>query len=125
MDSVILPELPTYLFAPNVAGVLSLALTVLLPIAAAMVMRPDWSAGAKGVVLLVLAAVKAFAEAWLVAVDADVAFNATTAAYAVTVNFGIAVAMHFGLLRDTRLQQAALRGGLVRGDAAGGDVRAG
>lgn len=125
MDSVVLPSLPTYLFAPNLAGLLSTAVTVLLPILAALVMRPAWSAGTKGLVLLVLAAAKAFLEAWLSAVDADVAFNAATAGYAVAVNFLIAVAVHFGLLRDTRLQQAALRGGIVRGKVIDGEVRAG
>jgi hypothetical protein len=113
MDSTVLPELPTYLFAPNLAGVLSLALTVLLPLAAALFMRQSWSAGPKGLVLLALAAAKAFLEAWLAATDAGVAFNAFDAGYAVVVNFGIAVGAYFGLLKNTRVQQSAISSGLV------------
>jgi uncharacterized membrane protein len=114
MDSVILPELPTYLFAPTLAGVLSLALTFLLPIIAALFMRTTWSAFRKGLVLLVVAAVKSFLEAWFVAVDANVGFNFGETAYAVLVNFGLAVVFYFGILRDTRMQQSAIQGGVVR-----------
>lgn len=112
MDSIILPELPTYLFAPNLPGVLSLILTVLLPLAAALLMRQSWSTTAKGMVLLGLAAVKAFAEAWLVAVDASVAFNFAEVGYAVAVNWGIAVAAYFGLLKGTGVQRSALQSGV-------------
>ncbi|MFI2663292.1 hypothetical protein [Micromonospora carbonacea] len=114
MDSVILPELPTYLFAPTLAGVLSLALTFLLPLVAALFMRTSWSAFRKGLVLLAVAAVKTFLEAWLVAVEASVGFNFADAAYAVLVNFGLAVVFYVGLLKDTRAQQAAISGGVVR-----------
>ncbi|MEV2239542.1 hypothetical protein [Micromonospora sp. NPDC049891] len=120
MDSVILPELPTWLFAPNLPGVLSLALTVLLPLVAALFMRQSWSAGPKGLVLLALAAVKAFLEAWLAAVNAGAAFNAVEVGYAIVVNFGIAVAAYFGLLRDTSVQQAAIASGPVKDAPEGG-----
>ncbi|WP_433460683.1 hypothetical protein [Micromonospora sp. CA-248212] len=114
MDSVILPELPTYLFAPTLAGVLSLALTFLLPIIAALFMRTTWSAFRKGLVLYAVAAVKTFLEAWLLALDAHVAFNFADAAYATLVNFGLAVVFYVGLLKETRMQQAAIQGGVVR-----------
>lgn len=114
MDSIVLPELPTYLFAPNLPGVLSLALTVLLPLVAALFMRQSWSAGPKGLVLLGLAAVKAFLEAWLASVDAGLAFNAAEVGYAVAVNFGIAVGAYVGLLKNTRVQQSAISTGPVR-----------
>lgn len=113
MDSVVLPELPTYLFAPTLAGVLSLALTFLLPLVAALFMRASWSTFAKGLVLLALAAVKTFLEAWLVAVEANVVFNFGETAYAVVINFGLAVAFYFGLLKDTGAQRRALAGGVV------------
>ncbi|MFI1194097.1 hypothetical protein ACH4T9_12680 [Micromonospora sp. NPDC020750] len=114
MDSVVLPELPTYLFAPNLAGVLSLALTFLLPLVAALFMRTSWSAFRKGLVLFAVAAVKTFLEAWLVASTANVGFNFGEAGYAVLVNFGLAVVFYVGLLKDTRAQQAAISGGVVR-----------
>ncbi|MER7334638.1 MULTISPECIES: hypothetical protein [unclassified Micromonospora] len=120
MDSIVLPELPTYLFAPNLAGVLSLALTILLPLAAALFMRQSWSAGPKGLVLLALAALKAFLEAWLGATEAGVAFNVVEVGYAVVVNFGIAVAAYVGLLKNTAIQQSAINGGLVRDKAIDG-----
>lgn len=112
MDSIILPELPTYLFAPNLAGFLSLALTVLLPLGAALLMRQSWSAFAKGAVLLALSAAKGFLEAWLGAVESGVTFDAAGVGYAILVNFGIAVLAYFGLLRDTAVQQAAIRSGV-------------
>lgn len=114
MDSIVLPDLPTYLFAPNLAGVLSLALTILLPLAAALFMRQSWSTGPKGLVLLALAALKAFLEAWLGATEAGVAFNVVEVGYAVVVNFGIAVAAYVGLLKNTAIQRSAIKGGLVR-----------
>lgn len=120
MDSIVLPDLPTYLFAPNLAGVLSLALTILLPLAAALFIRQSWSAGPKGLVLLALAALKAFLEAWLGATEAGVAFEVAEVGYAVVVNFGIAVGAYFGLLRNTRVQQYAINGGPVRDEVISG-----
>lgn len=114
MDSILLPELPTYLFAPTLAGVLSLALTFGLPLIAALFMRATWSAMAKGLVLLGVSAVKTFLEAWAAAVDAGTAFNWTTALYTVLVNFGLAVVFYFGLLRNTAVQQTAINSGPVR-----------
>ena len=52
MDSVVFPELPTYLFEPSLYGVLSTLLTVVLPLLAALLMRSTWSAFRKGLVLL-------------------------------------------------------------------------
>ena len=112
--SVVLPELPTYLFAPTLAGVVSFVLTVFLPVAAALFMRTSWTGFARGLVLLAFSAAKAFLEAWLAAADAGTSFNPAEAGYAVVVNFGIAVAFYFGLLRGSDLQQAALLSGPVR-----------
>jgi hypothetical protein len=114
MDSIVFPTLPTYLFEASPAGLLSLALTVILPLVAALFMRSSWSAFAKGLVLLLLAAVKAFLEAWLGAETSGESFNAWQAAYTALVNFGIAVAVYFGLLRDTSVQQAAIHSGPVK-----------
>ncbi|MFG1780622.1 hypothetical protein ACGFIR_31525 [Micromonospora sp. NPDC049051] len=112
--SIVLPELPTYLFTPNLAGLLSLALTILLPLSAALFMRQSWSAGPKGLVLLALAALKAFLEAWLAATEAGIAFNVVEVGYAVVMNFGIAVGAYVGLLKNTQLQQVAISSGFVR-----------
>lgn len=112
MDSVVFPALPTYLFEPSLAGVLSLALTFLLPLLAAVLMRSNWSAFKKGLVLLVLAAVKAFLEAWIGHVESGEFFDFARTAYSVLINFGIAVIFYFGLLRNSDVQQAAIRSGV-------------
>ncbi len=113
MDSIVFPSLPTYVGEPSLAGLLSLLVTVALPIIAALFMRSSWSAFRKGLVLLVLAAVKAYAEAWLGAVNGDEAFNFVGAAYSTMVQFILAVVAYTGLLKHTAPQQAALVGGPV------------
>lgn len=113
-SNVIFPELPTYTGVPSLAGILSLALTVLLPVLAALFMRVQWSPFRRGLVLLAFAAVKAFLEAWLISLDADVAFDFGRAAYAVVVQFLLAVVAYFGLLRGTAMQQQALYGGVLK-----------
>ncbi len=124
MDSVVLPTLPTYLGEPTLAGVLSLALTVLLPLLAALLMRSSWSAFRKGLVLLGLAAAKAYLEAWIGSVESDEPFNFVTTLYSTLVQFGIAVIAYLGLLKNTTIQQRALRGGPVRDKVADGQLAA-
>lgn len=113
MDSIVFPQLPTYIGAPTLAGLLSLAVTVLLPVLAAMFMKSGWSAFRKGLVLLGFSVAKAYLEAWLAATDAHTAFNFVTAAYSVLVQFLLAVVAYVGLLKQTTVQQAALAGGPV------------
>lgn len=117
--SVILPELPTYLFAPTLPGLLSLILTVLLPLAAAVLMKQSWSALTKGFVLLALSGVKSYVEAWIAADAAGATFNHVTTLYALVINFGIAVAAYFGLLRGTALQRAAIGSGVTDKSGSG------
>ncbi len=112
MDSIVFPALPTYLFAPTLAGVLSLALTVILPLLAAVLMRSNWSAFKKGLVLLALAALKAFLEAWIGAVESAEAFDAFRVTYSLLINFGLAVVAYFGIWRHTDIQQSALSSGV-------------
>ena len=124
-ESVILPELPTYLFAPTIGGVLSLVLSVLLPLAAAVLMRQSWSTFRKGLVLLALAGVKTYAEAWLAAEDAGAVLNHVEVLYTVVINFGIAVAAYFGLLKGTAVQQSAINSGLTDRKTIDGQFRPG
>ncbi len=123
MDSVVFPNLPTYLFDPSLAGVLSLVLTVLLPLAGALLMRSKWSAFQKGLVLWCLAAVKAYVEAWIGTVEAGEPFNFVTTFYAVFVQWGLAVLAYVGLLKNTAIQQAALKGGIIRDKVIDGQYR--
>lgn len=113
MDSVVFPQLPTYVGAPTLGGLLSLAVTILLPILAALFMRSSWSAFRKGLVLLVFAAVKALLEAWLAAVNTNLHFNWVTTLYSVLIQFVLAVVAYVGLLKGTAPQQAAINGGPV------------
>lgn len=110
--SVVFPELPTYLFAPSFWGVISLVLTVVLPIAAGLLMKQSWSAGQKGTVLLALASVKTLLEAAVVANAAHQPFNWATSAWTVVINFIIAVTMYFGVWRKTSIQQSAISSGI-------------
>ena len=112
MDSIVFPTLPTYLFEPSLAGLLSLILTIILPLLAALLMRSRWSAFQKGLVLLLLATVKAFVEAWIGAVDSGEHFDFARVLYADLVNFSIAVVAHVGLLRGTAVQQSAIQSGV-------------
>lgn len=114
MDSIVFPELPTYLGEPSLAGLLSLAVTFLLPVIAALFMRANWSPFTKGLVLLVAAVVKAYLEAWLGAETSNEPFNFVAAAYASVVTFGMAVVAYFGLLKKTPVQRAAIQGGVVK-----------
>lgn len=113
MDSAVFPQLPTYLFEPSLAGVLSLLITIALPIIAALFMRASWSPTRKGLVLLALSAVKAFLEAWLGAATSHEHFVILNAAYSTIVQFIVAVGMYVGLLKGSPVQQAALNGGVV------------
>jgi len=113
-SNVIFPELPTYVGVPSLAGLLSLIVTVALPVLAALFMRVDWSAFAKGVVLLVFAAAKAFLEAWLLSATEHTRFDVGRVSWTVAVQFILAVVAYFGLLRGTSVQRAAIEGGVVK-----------
>lgn len=112
-DAVTLPELPTFLFTPTLGSILSWVLAFALPLAAAFLMRQSWSTAKKGLVLLALSGVKSYVEAWLAADAANMAFNHVTTLYALALNFGIAVASYFGILKGTTVQQAAINSGLT------------
>ncbi|MGX6605679.1 hypothetical protein ACWKSP_26625 [Micromonosporaceae bacterium Da 78-11] len=118
MDSIVFPTLPTYLFEPTLAGLLSLVLTFLLPIMAALLMKSSWSGFTKGLILLALATTKAFLEAWVGAEASHEQFDFVRVLYADVVNFGIAVVSYVGLLRGTSVQQSAIQSGPIKDDVA-------
>lgn len=93
-----LPVLPGYMFDPTWRGLASLGLTIVLPIIVGMLTKASWPGGAKGVLLLALAAIKSFAEAWMIG---DGTFDPERVAWAIGLNFAIAVTMQFGLYRST------------------------
>ena len=120
--NVIFPHLPTYVGVPSPAGWLSLIVTAVLPVIAGLFMRAHWNAMAKGLVLLAVAAVKAFLEAWIASNDAHSHFNAGAAAYSAVIMFALGVLSYFGLWRGTTVQQAALVGGIVPSKVIDGTV---
>ncbi|MBF9135338.1 hypothetical protein I0C86_41545 [Plantactinospora sp. S1510] len=104
-----LPALPVYGFRADAGGLLSLAITILLPILVGLITRRSTSAGTKAVLLLTLAAVKVILEAWLQAANTAATFEWIPVVYTTAVNLAIAVAVHFGLYRPTGATDAAQR----------------
>lgn len=90
-----------YVFQPDLGGLLSLILTILLPIIVALVTKRSQPAAVKSLLLLLLAALSTFIQAWVGALSAGTPFVWTVVAYNVIVNFVIAVAVHFGLWKPT------------------------
>ncbi len=109
-----LPSLPTYLFEPSLIGLLSLFLTLILPIAAALFMRSTWSSPAKGLVLLGVSAVKTVLEAWLASLQDGYVLDWWPLLYTTLLNLAIAVASYFGWLKGSPTQQAALAVGVIK-----------
>ena len=104
-----LPVLPGYMFDQSWQGLVSLALAVLLPVIVGLLTKASWSPGLKALLLLGLAALKSFGEAWLVA-GPD--FNVEQVAWAIGLNFAIAVTMQYGLYKHTitpRVQDMLVR----------------
>lgn len=116
-----IPELPAYGFDPtSVSGLLSLVLTLALPLLVGLLTKQSWSAGFKAVLLLAFSAVKAFVEAWLDAANSGVDFLWTAVAISIVTNFMIAVVVHFGLWKPTGATDAAQRSGVKDDNALRG-----
>jgi len=90
-----------YVFQPDLGGLLSLVITVLLPLAVSLITKRSQPAAMKAVLLLLFAAISTFLQAWVAALQAGAPFVWTVVAYNVVVNFVLAVAVHFGLWRPT------------------------
>lgn len=117
MDDPSLAPLPVYGFAPNLGGLIGLLIIVVLPLIVGLLTKQSWSAGTKGLVLLALAAIKSILEAWLAAVNTTASFAVVPVIYTTVINFLIAVAVHFGLLRNTSVGRKAQNSGNVDGPA--------
>lgn len=95
------PELPVYGFTPDLGGLLSAVITVLLPILVGLVTTRLTSSAVKGLLLLAVAAIKVFIETWLNSVNLGTDFEPGTVAITILINFVIAVAVHYGLWKPT------------------------
>jgi hypothetical protein len=102
-----MPEPPVYGFSPDLGGLLGLLITIVLPILVGLVTTRSTPAAVKAVLLLLLTAVKSVLEAWLQAENTAAEFDAIPVIYTTAINFGIAVAVHFGLFRPTGATAAA------------------
>lgn len=112
-----LPEIQVYGFAPDAGGLIGLLITLVLPLLVGLLSKQSWGTGTKGAILLGLAAVKTVLEAWLMATNKGVAFDFVPIVYTTLINFVIAVAVHFGLLRNTPVQRKAQNAGITDGPA--------
>ena len=110
MTDADIPSLPVYGFDPNsLSGLISLAITVLLPLVVGLVTTRTTSPGLKAVLLLAAAAIKSLLEAWLQAANSAVDFAFVPVAISIAVNFAIAVVVHFGLWKPVGAAAAAQR----------------
>ena len=108
-----LPALPGYVFEPTLAGVLSTVITFLLPLLAGLLSKQSWSPSVKGVVLLLLSAIKVGIESFIQASADGAHVNVYGIIYSVAINFIVAVGMYFGVLRGSGVQRAAANSGVT------------
>lgn len=92
---------------PSFVSIVSLLASVGLPYLAGLVTKRSWPRQLKGLALLGLAFVKTVLEAVLAAIVAGVEFNIWTILYSTFVSFIVAVAAWFGILKNTKLAEAA------------------
>jgi len=113
-DSVVLPELPTYLTQMNLTGFLSLIITMVLPLVAAFFIKQSWAKPAKFFILVIIAGIKAVLEAWLASTQNHVHFSVGPVLYVTGLNVVLAIVTYVGLLKGTSVQQAAITSGPVK-----------
>lgn len=96
-----LPVLPVYAFQPNMGGLLSIMLTLVLPLAVAVITTRVTASTVKGVLLLMIASLKTLIEALIANGNDTIHFNWIPVLMNLILNFGLAVIMHFGLWKPT------------------------
>ena len=101
-----LPELPVYTFAPNTGGILSLILTIVLPLLVAIITTRVTSAGTKGILLLVIVVIKTTVEAVISNNNDYINFAWTPFLMNMIINFTIAAIMHFGIWKPIGASKA-------------------
>lgn len=96
-----LPELPMYAFQPNVGGLLSLILTLLLPLAVAVITTRVTEAKVKGILLIIAVAVKTLVEALIANGNDVINFAWIPFLMNLVLNLALAVMMHLGVWKPT------------------------
>jgi len=105
-----MPELPVLVFAPNLGGLLSLLVTILLPLAVGVVTTRLTSSAAKALILLAFSAVKVVVESAIAAEAAGVPWAFVPVVMNVLINFGVACAIHFGFWKPTGVSDNVING---------------
>ena len=84
-----LPTLPSYMFDRSLSGIVSLLLTIVLPVLVGLLVKQSWSAGVKYSLLVVLAGGKTMGEAYLAVGNQN--FDLVGTVWSVGINVGIAM----------------------------------
>jgi len=101
MNTPTLPDLPIYAFQPNAGGLFSLLLTIVLPLAVAVITTRVTSSSVKSILLLVVVAIKTTIEALVANGNDYIHFAWAPFLMNLIINFLLAVMMHFGLWKPT------------------------
>lgn len=101
MDTTPLPDLPVYTFQPNIGGLFSMLLTLVLPLVVALITTRITSSKTKGILLLVVVVVKTTIEAIISNGNDYINFAWIPFLMNLILNFGLAVMFHFGLWKPT------------------------
>lgn len=90
-----LPELPVYMFQPNFGGLLSMVVTLLLPLAVAVITTRVTSARVKTILLLIVVSVKTLVEALIANGNDYIHFAWVPFLMNLALNFIVAGSAHF------------------------------
>lgn len=101
-----LPELPIYSFTPDLGGLLTFVINLLLPLLVGVVTTRVTSSNVKAVLLLALSAVAMLVTSALRAVASDVPWEWIPLVMNVGIAFGFAVLAHFGLWKPSGASRA-------------------
>lgn len=96
-----LPELPIYLFQPNFGGLLSMILTVVLPLGVAVITTRVTSSNVKAILLLIVVAIKTLVEALISNGSDYINFGWIPFLMNLILNLALAVIMYFGVWKPT------------------------
>lgn len=102
-------------FSSDAVWVLNLVVTVLLPLIVGLVTKQSWSAGAKAVLLLVLAAITGVASEALDAATSSTPYDLQVSVIAAVQALVIAIAVHFGLWKPVGATEVVQNAGVSDG----------
>lgn len=98
-----LPELPMYAFQPNVGGLLSMVLTVVLPLAVAVITTRVTASSIKTILLLIVVVIKTTVEAIISNGNDYIHFGWPSFLINIGTNFALAAIIHLGVWKPLGL----------------------